>query len=47
MKEDNSSQLGNYDTPFCEQQYMHGSCYISLLKFESFDQLIPPKLPQI
>ena len=47
MKEDNISQLGNYDAPFCEQQYTHGSCYISLFKFKSFDQLIPPKLPQI
>ena len=47
MKEDNISQLGDYDTLFCEQQYMHGSCYISLFKFKSFDQLIPPILPQI
>ena len=47
MKEDNVSQLGDYDASFCEQQYMHWSCYISLLKFKSFDQLIPPKLPQI
>ena len=49
MKEDNISQLGDYDAPFCEQQqYTHGSCYISLFKFKSFDQLIiPPKLPQI
>ena len=44
MKEDISS-LGDYDAPFCEQQYTHGSCYISLFKFKSFDQLIPPKLP--
>ena len=47
MKEDNISQLGDYDAPFCEQQYTHGSCYISLFKLKSFDQLIPPKLPQI
>ena len=45
MKGDNISQLGDYDAPFCEQQYMHGSCYISLFKFKSFNQLIPPKLP--
>ena len=38
---------GDYNTPFCEQQYTHRSCYISLFKFKSFDQLIPPKLPQI
>ena len=47
MKEDSVSQSGDYDTPFCEQQYTHGSCYVSLFKFESFDQLIPPKLSQI
>ena len=41
-EKDNISQLGNDDAPFCEQQYMHGSCYISLFKFKSFDQLIPP-----
>ena len=47
MKEDNISQLGDYDLPFCEQQNTHGSCYISLFKFKSVDQFIPPKLPQI
>ena len=47
MKEDNISQLGDYDAPFCEKQYTHGSFYNSLFNFKSFDQLIPPKLPQI
>ena len=47
MKVDNISQLGDYDAPFCAQQYRHGLCYISLFKFKSFDQLISPKLPQI
>ena len=47
MKEGNISQLGDYDVPFCKQQYRHGSCYISLFKFKSVDQLIPTKLPQI
>ena len=47
MKEDDNSQLGDYDAPFCEQKYTHGSCYISLFKFKSFDQLKPPKLTQI
>ena len=43
MKEDNIiSQLGDYDVPFCEQQYTNGSCYISLFKFKSFHQLIRP-----
>ena len=46
MKEDNISQLGNYDGLFCEQEYTHGSCYISLFKFNLIS-LIPPKLPQI
>ena len=46
MKEDNISQLGDHDAPFCEQ-YMHGSCYISLVKFKPFDQFNTPKLPQI
>ena len=36
MKEDNFSQLGDYNAPFCEQQYTHGPV-ISLC----------PKLPQI
>ena len=40
MKEDNISQLGDYDAPFCEQ---HGSCYISLFKFKSFDEFNTPQ----
>ena len=47
MKEGNISQLGDHDVPLCEQQYMHGSCYISLFKFKSLISLIPAKLPQI
>ena len=46
-EEDYTSQLGEYDEPFYEQQYTHGSCYISLFKFKSFDQFSTPKLPQI
>ena len=42
MKEDNISQLGNYEAPFCEQQYTHGSWYISLFKFKSFEQFNTP-----
>ena len=41
MKEDNVRQSGDYDAPFYEEQYTHGSCYITLFKFKSFDQLIP------
>ena len=47
MKEDNINQLGDYDAPFCEQRNTHGPCYISLFKFKSYDQFIPPKLLQI
>ena len=47
MKQDNISQLGDYDVSFFEQQYAHWSSYISLFEFKSFSQLIPPKLPQI
>ena len=43
MKGDNMSQLGDHDAPFCEQQYRHGSCYISLFKFKSFDQFNTPQ----
>ena len=38
MKEDNIGQLGDYDEPFCKQQYMHGSCDISLFKLKAIDQ---------
>ena len=38
MKEDSIIQFGDYDVPFCEQQCMHGCCYISLFKFKSYDQ---------
>ena len=47
VKEDNISQLGDNDEPFPEQQHKHGSCYIFLFKFKSFDQLNTPKRPQI
>ena len=47
MKEDNISQLGDYDASFYEQQYTHRSCYISLFKFKSFDQFNRPELPRI
>ena len=47
MKEDNIGQSGDHDALFCEQQYRHESCYTSLFKLKSFDQLIPPTLLQI
>ena len=42
MKEDNMSQLGDYDVPLCEEQYTHGFCYISLIKLNHLVSLIPP-----
>ena len=47
MKLNNISQLDNYDATFCEQQYTHGSCYISLFKLKSFDQFNPHELTKI
>ena len=47
MKKDNIGQLDDYDAPFCEQQYTHGSRCISLFKFKSFHQFNSPELPQI
>ena len=43
MKEDNIGQLGDYDVPFCDQQYTHGYYCISLFKFKSFDQFNTPQ----
>ena len=43
MKEDNISQLGDYDVSLCEQQYTHGYYYIAFLKFKSFDQFNTPQ----
>ena len=43
VKEDNISQLGDNDEPFPEQQHKHGSRYIFLFKFKSFDQLNTPQ----
>ena len=45
MQKDSISQLGDYDAPFCGQQFTHGSCYISLFKFKSFDQFNTPPPP--
>ena len=43
MKEDNISQSGDYDAPFCEQRYTHSSCRISLFKLKSIDQFNTPQ----
>ena len=46
MKENNISQLGDYDVPLCNNNTCI-SLVISLFKFKSFDQFNTPKLPQI
>ena len=43
MKEDNNNQLCDYDAPFGEQQHTQESCYISLSKSKSFDQINIPQ----
>ena len=47
MKEQNVSQLDDYDVPLCKRQTTHWPYYISLSKFKSFNEFNPPKLPQI
>ena len=34
---DDLNERDDYGGPFSEQQYTHGSCYISLFKCKSFD----------
>ena len=41
INEDNLNER-DYGVPFSEQQYTHGSFYISLFKCKSFDQSDPP-----
>ena len=47
MKEDNISQLVDYDAPFFEQQYTHGLVISLCSNSDHLISLIPPKLPQI
>ena len=47
INQDNFNELDDYGAPFCEREYPHGSCDISLFKFRSFDQSNPPEPPQI
>ena len=47
INEDNLNKQNDYGVPFSEQQYMHGSYYISQFKYKSFDQSDPPEWPQI
>ena len=46
MKEDNISQLGDYDTLFCEQ-YTHGSFHIFFSNSNHLISYNTPKLPKI
>ena len=45
--EDSLHEQDDYGVPFSEQQYTHGSCYISWFKYEFFDQSDPPESPQM
>ena len=45
VNEDDLNERDNYGMPFYEQQYTHGSCYISLFKCKFFDQSDPPPPP--
>ena len=47
VNQDNLNERDDYGEPFSEQQYMHGSSYISLFKYKSFDQSDPPESPQM
>ena len=47
INEDNLTERDHYGVSFSEQQYTHGSCYISLFKCKSFGQSDPPEWPQI
>ena len=38
INQDNLNERDDYGEPFSEQQYRHGSCYISLFKYKSFGQ---------
>ena len=41
INKDDINERDDYGVPFSEQQYTHGSCYISLFKCKSFDQSDP------
>ena len=43
INEDNLNERNDYGVPFSDQQYRHGSYYISLFKCKSFDQSDRPE----
>ena len=47
INESNLNERDDYGVPFPDEQYRHGSYYISLFKYKSFDQSDPPESPQI
>ena len=47
INNDNLNERDDYGVLFFEQQYMNGSCFISLFEYKSFDQSDPPEAPQI
>ena len=46
INKDNLNEQDDYGVLFSEQQYTHGSCYISLVEYKFFDQSDPPESPQ-
>ena len=42
INQDNLNKQDCYGEPFSEQQYAHGSYYISLFTYKSFGQSDPP-----
>ena len=47
IDQDNLNERDDYDEPLSEQQYTHGSCYISLFKYKYFGQSDPPPLNRL
>ena len=47
INQDDINERDDYGEPSSEQQYTHGSFYISLFKYKSFGKSDPPESPQI
>ena len=47
INENNLNERDDYGVPFPDEQYRHGSSYISSFKYKSFDQFDTLESPQI
>ena len=47
MKESNFSELGDYDAPFCEQQYTHGVLLYLFVKIQIIWSVNTPQTASI